>query len=486
MDNLRERTLSGLFWNLAERLGIRIIQFVPALLLARLLSPEQFGLVGMLSIFVILTQLFLDSGFGTALIQKKDATYLDECSIFYFNIFVGGLSVLALFFIAPLVANFYNQPILTGLLRWLAIDILITAFGLIQSTVLTRKMNFKALLKANLLATLAGGAIGVLAAYRGMGVWSLVLQTISNTVFQTIALWMVCDWRPSFIFSLASLRGMFGFGSRMLSASLISAFFDNLYQVLIGKVFSATSLGYYTRAASLRAITLDTTSDVLGRVLYPALATIQDNTERLKRAYRKAMMLATFFHFPLMIGLIVVARPLITLLYSEKWENSIIFFQLMCAAGILYPLHLLNLSILKAKGRSDLYLNLNFIRRGLMIANVLITYRWGISAILTGQVALTFTSYLLNSYYSKVLIGYSIKSQVLDVLPPFMFSVLMGAGMLLANVALNISSPASLLIVQTGIGLLLYLGLNWVSKSMAWLEIIELAKKQWSVMRATG
>jgi len=307
MDSLRGKTLTGLFWNLTERVGNQVISLLPTIILARLLTPGQFGLIGMLSIFIAVANTFLESGFGVALIQKKDATYLDECSMFYFNLFIGGILTLALFLSAPLIAAFFNQPILIGLTRFLSFGILIKGFDLIQTTRLTRNLDFKTQLKATLLGTGVSGLVGVIAAYLGWGVWSLAIQIIADDILSTAALWIICDWRPALIFSAESLKGMFGFGSRMLSSNLLSTFFDNLYQVFIGKVFSSTLLGYYTRAVSMQKIVIDTTSNALSRVLYPALASIQDDPTRLKRGYRKAAMLTTFVHFPMMIGLIVVA-----------------------------------------------------------------------------------------------------------------------------------------------------------------------------------
>ncbi|MFZ5878384.1 MAG: lipopolysaccharide biosynthesis protein [Chloroflexota bacterium] len=485
MDNLKEKTLTGLFWNLAERVGVRIVQFIPTIILARLLSPEEFGLVGMLALFVSITQIFLDSGFGVALIQKKDATYTDECSIFYFNILVGGLAVLVLFFLAPLVAGFYNQPILTPLMRWLSMDLLITAFGLIQVTVLTRKMDFVSLLKANLLSTLAGGAVGVAAAYLGMGVWSLVLQTISNTIFQTITLWMVCDWRPAWVFSLVSLRGMFGFGSRMLSSNLVSSFFDNLYQVFIGKAFSAASLGHYTRALSLRKIVIDTTSDALSKVLFPSMASIQEDTPRLKRAYRKSILLATFLNFPLMLGLIVIAGPLITLLFSAKWGQSIPYFQWMCAAGLLYPLHVVNLEVLKVKGRSDLFFQLTLIKRTLMVAAIIITYRWGISAMLMGQVVNSFIGYFLNSLYSGKLIGYSVKQQLADILPNLAFASVMALGMAGTGLLFSMAGWEKLL-AQSVVGVFIYFLVHFLARTEAFSEAFSAGRGFWATVYGKG
>jgi O-antigen/teichoic acid export membrane protein len=478
MEDLKGKTLAGLRWNLSERAGVQVVQFLPTVVLARLVAPEEFGLIGMLSLFIALANAFTDSGFGAALIRKKDASYVDECSIFYFNILVGSVVVLILCFAAPLIAGFYDQPMLTALTRLLSLEILIRSFGLIQTTRLTRQLDFKTQFQANLFATCAAGALAIAAAYRGWGVWSLALQTLSKVLFGVGALWLICDWRPALIFRLASLQEMFGFGSRMLSSGLVSVFFDNLYQVFIGKVFSASALGYFTRAAALRSVVLDSSSHALDRVLYPALASIQDDRARLKRACRRSLRLATFIHFPMIMVLIVAADPLINLLFSARWKESVVFFQLMCASMLLYPLHVINLDILQVKGRSDLFLRLEIIKRSMIILNILITYRWGINAMLLGQCVATLIAYFLNSYYSERLIAYALKAQILDVLPAFVFSLVMAGGMMIAGAAMPATNRFMVLTAQTGLGAGVYLLLHWVKRSEAWKELVELARQE--------
>jgi len=476
MQNLKEKTLSGLFWNMSERVGLRLVQFLPTILLARLLSPDEFGLMGMLVIFTLLAEVFLDSGFGAALIQKKDADFTDECSIFYFNIFVGMVIVALLFLAAPWIAAFYNQPALIAMTRWLSLDILLKSFTLIQTTLLTRQLDFKTQIKANLSATLLGGAAGVAAAYAGWGAWSLVAQTLASSAIRAVAMWRMSAWRPALVFSLASLKSMFTFGSNMLFSSLLATFFDNFYQVFIGKYFSAASLGYYTRANSLKRIVMDTTSDTLGRVLYPALSSVQNDVERLRRAYRKTILLSVFVHFPLMFGLAVVAKPLITLLFSEKWAESILFFQLMCAAGLLYPLQVINLQILKVKGRSDLYFNLALIKRGLLLVTILITFRWGIAAMLVGQVVNSVIAYGINCYYSDRLIAYPISAQLADIFPTLLFSALMAGGIWFLESFLQTPDWLTLLI-QSAAGVGIFLTLNLLARSESLREAAALGKR---------
>ena len=477
MDNLKGRTVSAVIWNLTERVGLQVVQFLPTVILARLLAPEQFGLVGMLAIFILLANTFLDSGFGTALIQKKAPSHLDECSIFYFNILVGVVVVGLLYVVSPWIAEFYHQPLLTSLMRWLSLGILINSFGLIQTTLLVRALDFKTQVKANLFAALVSAIIGVALAYQGLGVWSLVAQNLSEILIATITLWFLCKWRPALIFSLTPLKEMFGFGSRMLLSSLVSTFFNNFYQVFIGKVFSATSLGYYTRASSIRSILMDTTSNTFGRVMYPAFAAIRDDIERLKRAYRKSILLTTFVHFPLMIGLLAVARPVVLLLFTEKWEAVVPLLQLMCLGGLLYPMQLINLDILKVKGRSDLFFWITVLKQSMLLGSIFLTYRWGLNAILIGQFLVSLVSYFLNSFYSERLISYAVKDQLLDVAPSFGFTCLMGGIVFGVGVALGGAPVLVLLVAQAGVGAAIYLGLHILFKTDALQEALELVRR---------
>jgi len=477
MDDLKDKMVRGLFWSLSERLGEQAVQFVITIFLARLLVPEQFGLIGMLSFFMAVAGVLMDSGFAAALIQKKDATHLDICSVFYFNVFASGLLALSLFLAAPLIADFYNQPVLTPLTRLLSVTLLISGVSSVHGTLLTRRLRFGAQARIKILGVALSGGIGVALACRGYGVWSLAVQSVAASLMRTVMLWLVSDWRPSLLFSLTSLRGLFGFGSQLVLSGVVDAAFQNLYSLFIGKVFSATDLGYYTRAFTLRTAVMGTTTGALSRVMFPSLASIQDDLARLKRAYQKSMTLATFVHFPLMIGLMVAAQPLIHVLFSAKWQSSVPYFQLMCVAGLLLPLHVQNLGILKVKGRSDLVFRLALIKRSLSIVSICITYRWGVTGLLTGSIVTTVIAYFINSYYSGVLIGYPAKHQVLHVLPSFLLACLMGGGMFLAGAALPTTSHALLLFVQTVVGVAIYLGLSLLTKSESLYEIAGIMKR---------
>ncbi len=320
LDNLQSQTIKGLWWSFLETFGLQGARFVIGIVLARILFPEQFGLIGMLAIFIAVAQSFLDSGFGAALIQKRYVTPTDICSIFYFNLLIGLLAAIFLCLAAPWIAAFYNQPILTALTRAMSLTLVINAFGLIPNTILTKQINFKTLTKVSLIGSGLSGILGVAMALAGYGVWSLAAQQISGTFFQTVIVWILSAWRPAALFSFQSLREMFGFGSRLLAAGLLNQIFNNLYLLVIGKVFSATDLGFFTRAKSLQELPSHTLSEMVARVTFPVFSSIQDDRVRLKKGLKKALTTLVMVSFPAMIGLAIVARPLILVLLTKKWE----------------------------------------------------------------------------------------------------------------------------------------------------------------------
>lgn len=469
-SSLKQKTIHALFWSFFESAGLQSVRFVVGIVLARLLFPAQFGLIGMLMIFMAVAQSFLDSGFGAALIQKREATLTDTCSIFYFNIGVGLAAAGLLCMVAPWIAVFYNQPILTPLTRALSLTIVINSFGLIQNTILTKQVDFKTQAKVSLIASALSGIIGVSMAATGFGVWSLAVQQISSTFFRTVFLWLLNGWRPAPIFSLKSLREMFGFGSRLLASGLLNQIFDNIYLLVIGKLFSATDLGFFTRAQTLREVPSKTLSEMVGRVTFPVFSTIQDDPARLKKGMKKALTTLVLVNFPMMIGLAVIARPLVLVLLTEKWTESIPYLQLLCLVGLLFPLHVINLNLLQALGRSELFLRLEIIKKILIVINIAVTVRWGISAMIYGMIGTSIISYYLNSYYTGVLIGYPIREQLRDLFPYLILAVVMGIAVYAAGL-LPFPNHWSILLLQMPLGIVIYVCLCQLFRLPAFVEI---------------
>lgn len=470
-DTIKIRTINALLWSFIETLGLQSIRFAIGIVLARMLLPEHFGLIGMLTIFIAFAQSLMDSGFGSALIQKREATQVDTCSIFYFNILIGIVAAGALCILSPWVAVFFNQPILEPLLKTLSLTIVINSFGLIQNTLLNKQINFKSQTKASLNSGIISGIIGVSLAYYGFGIWSLAAQQVFYAFFKTVFLWWVNDWRPALIFSIYSLQNMFCFGSRLLVSGLLNQFFENIYTLVIGKLFSATDLGFFTRANALQELPSQTLANMVGRVTFPVFSTIQNDSVRLKRGMKKALNLLVLVNFPMMIGLAVIARPLIILLMTDKWAESIPYFQLLCLLGLLYPLHVINLNLLQALGKSKLFLRLEVIKKVLIVINIAVTWRWGICAMIYGMIVLSICCYYLNSYYTGVLIGYSIREQIFDLIPSLVLSLIMGAAVF-ATSLIPFKTQWFLLVSQIGVGIVAYILMCLLFRIKAFMDIL--------------
>jgi len=476
-NSLKSTAIHALFWSFAERFGQQSVQFVISVILARLLLPEQFGLIGMLAIFMAIAQSFINSGFGQALIQRKIVTHLDECTVFYFNIFVGFISAGLLFLCAQLIADFYNQPVLTALTQVLSLNLVINSFGLIQTTLLTKCMDFKTQLQVSLLATFLSGLIGITMAIMGYGLWSLVAQSISSNLFRTILLWFFNSWRPSLIFSLKALSSMFSFGSRLLASGLLENVFQNIYHVIIGKLFLAANLGFFTRAKTLQELPTKNVSAIVNRVAFPIFSLIQDDVVRTKHGMRKALTTLSFLIFPIMIGLAVVAKPLITVLLTEKWLPSVLYLQLLCVVGLFYPIQALNLSVLNAKGRSDLVLRVGVLKKIIIVISIAITYRWGISALICGQIVVSLFGYYINSYYIGKMINYPCREQIRDFAPYLALSVSMGMAVYSMQWIPGLNNLI-ILCMQIIVGIIFYLAMSFVFKISAFVELSQIIKNK--------
>ena len=469
-SELKTKAVQAGVWSFIEALGQRSVQFVVGIILARLLLPEQFGLIGMLMVFTAIAQTFLDSGFGAALIQKQDITETDINSIFYFNIFVGIVVVCCLFVLSPWVAKFYNQPILSPLLRVISITVLVNAFGLIQNVLLTKALDFKTQSKVTIVAGVFSGVIGVCMAYSGFGVWSIVGQQIASSISRTILLWGVNKWRPSWIFSFRSLWDMFHFGSKLLASGLLNTFFDNIYLIIIGKLFPPADLGYFTRAKNLQQLPSRTLASTVGRVTFPVFSTIQDDPEKLKKGMKKVLQIIVFINFPMMLGLAAISHSLVLLLLTEKWLPCIPYLRLLCIVGVMYPIHLINLNVLQALGKSNLFLRLEVIKKVLIVISIVITYRWGILAMIYGQIITSLLAYYLNAYYNKKFINYSIFEQVRDI-SPYLFTAIFMAILVCFVAYLPFRSSLLLLICQIATGSLIYIALCYFLKLKAFIEV---------------
>lgn len=477
-ESLKYVTVRALKWTFLETVASRGMQFIVGVILARLLFPEQFGLIAMLAIFIAIAQCFLDSGFAAALIQKRSVTLTDQCSIFYFNIAIGVLAAGLLCMAAPWIAVFYDEPILTPLTRALSLNLVINSFGLIHNALLTKQIDFKTPAKVSLIASSLSGVIAIVTASGGFGVWSLVVQQLSAAGIRTALLWLFHSWRPALIFSFRSLQEMFGFGSRLLASQVLSHIFDNLYYVVIGKLFTAADLGLFARAQTFGEQPSRTLSGMVGGVTFPVFSSIQDDPERLKRVMKKALNVLALINFPIMIGMAVLARPLVLMLLTEKWAGCIPYLQLICMVGLLYPMHALNLNVITAMGRSDLFLRLEIIKKVLIVINILVTWQWGISAMIWGMIVFSGICYFLNSYYTGALIGYPIGEQIKDLSPYLTMAMLMGAGLAALGMA-PFPSYGTAFLAQFVVGIVIYVFLCRISRLEGFMEIWKTGWDQW-------
>lgn len=417
--SLKQKTVSGLFWSFIDDFAKLGITFVSGIILARLLTPREYGLIGMTTIFIAISQSFIDSGFRQALIRKGDCTQADYSTVFYFNLFVSFIFYLLLFVFAGTIGQFFKEPKLPAIIRVLGIGLIINALTLVQQTQLIKDINFRLQTRISVISAIISGIIGITMAYTGYGVWSLVATTLSGSFVTMLLLWLWRKWRPSLLFSWASFKEMFAFGSRLLISGLIDTVYRNIYNLIIGKYFSAADLGYYTRAVTFTNLPSQNLTGVVQRVSYPVLTTMQDDPQRLRAAYRKLIQNTMLISFVLMLGMAAVAEPMVITLVGEQWRPSIDYLQLLCFVGMFYPLHAINLNMLQVQGRSDLFLRLEVIKKVLAAPVIVIGVFFGLKVMIMGMFVNTLVSYYLNAYWSGKFIGYSMAQQIKDILPSF-------------------------------------------------------------------
>jgi len=383
----------------------------------------------------------------------------------------------SLYLAAPWIASFYETPILIPLTRVLSLNLLFNAFGIIHLSILAKRVNFKTQMMVTLIATVLSGIIGITMAYRGFGVWSLVAQSLSINLFRTIFLWLFHSWRPGLQFSFASLRTMFSFGSKLLVSGLLESFFQNIYLVVIGKMFSPVALGFYERAQRLQRLPIQNIEGSVRRVTFPVFSSIQEDKPRLKQGVRKALMILAMVNLPMMIGLAVIARPLVSVLLTDKWLPCVPYLQLLCAVGMLYPLVAINLNVLTAQGYSDLFLKLELVKRGLGIVAIIIAYRWGIPGLIMGQIVVSVLSYLLHAHYTGKFISYPIKEQILDITPYLGMAIVMGIGIHVLQL-FSFQNLTVVLIIQVASGMGLYVALCRVCRLAVFMECLNMIKQK--------
>lgn len=428
-ESLKNKTVKGVGWSFIDNLSSSGIAFLVGLVLARLLTPSEYGIMAILTIFIAVSNSIVDSGFSNALIRKTDARRVDYNTVFLFNLLVSGLLYVVLFFAAPSISRFFKEPLLVEVMRVIGWVLVINALAIIPRTLFVKEVNFKTQTKVSLIASISSGVIGIGMALAGLGVWSLVGQQLSRQLLNTLFLWIYCTWRPTWEFSIQSFKELFGFGSKLLLSGLLDTVFKEIHSLVIGRCYTSAQLGQYTRANQFNQIFSSNLTTVIQRVSYPVLSSIQDESERLGEAYRKVIKSTMLISFACMLGLAAVARPLILILIGEKWLPAVGFLQIICFSGMFYPLHAINLNILQVKGRSDLFLRLEIIKKIIAVGPLVLGVLYSIEYMLWGSVCTSLIAYFLNSYYSAGLIDYPTKEQIKDILPTFLVSFVTAAAM---------------------------------------------------------
>jgi teichuronic acid exporter len=425
--SLKQKTVTGILWSAIDNFITYGITVVVGIILARLLTPAEFGLIGMTSIFIAVSESIIRSGFSDALIRKNHCTQDDYSTVFAYNLFVGLFFVALLYFTAPAISNFFSEPKLKTIIRVLSIVLIIESITIIQRTILTLRVDFKLQARISIIASSGSGILAIILAYRGFGVWSLVALTLTKEVLNSLFLWLWNNWRPALIFNKSSFMELFGFGSKLLVSGLLDTIYYNIYNLAIGKYYSASDLGYYTRANNFSSLPSRNINMVLNRVTYPVLAEIQDDPATMKDVYRRIIRSVMLVTFVLMFGLAAVAEPMVISFIGEKWRPSIIYLQMLCFGNMLYPLQALNLNMLKISGRSDLFLKLEVIKKSLAIPVIILGVLFGIKLMIVGMIMNSYISYYINSYWSGKFINYGIKEQLKDILPSFLLAIVMAA-----------------------------------------------------------
>ncbi|SHJ12383.1 lipopolysaccharide biosynthesis protein [Bacteroides stercorirosoris] len=454
-DSLRHKTIHGVGWSFIDNISNSGITFLVGLVLARLLTPEEYGIMAMIAIFIAISNSIIDSGFSNALIRKTRIERVDYSTVFYFNLTVSILIYALLYLAAPTISVFFKEPVLLAVIRIIGWVLIINALAIIPRTQFVRNVDFKTQTKVSLISSISSGVIGIGMALGGMGVWSLVGQQLFRQFLNTLFLWVYSKWHPVWEFSMKSFKELFGFGSKLLLSGLLDTIYKNIYYIVIGRFYTSAQLGQYTRAEQFNMIFSSNLTSVVQRVSYPVLSSIQEEPERLREAYRKVIKITMLITFACMLGLAAVAKPLILILIGEKWLPAVYFLQIICFSGILYPLHAINLNILQVKGRSDLFLKLEIIKKIIAVGPIVVGIAYGIEYMLWGSVLTSFIAYFLNSYYSANLINYPTGEQLKDILPTFLISFVVAAFMW--SVSFWNISVYALLPIQLFAGILLAL-----------------------------
>lgn len=471
----KDKVLSGLVWTFGERILAQGVSFVLSIILARILMPSEYGIIAMVMVFINIANVFTSTGFGESLVQKKNADELDFSTVFYCTFSLSVVIYIILFICAPYIAKFYHTKEIVLVLRVLSVKIVFSSIATVQHAYVQKHMIFKKFFFSTLGGTVISGVLGILLAYAGAGVWALVAQYLSNTIIDIIVLLITVPWHPKFLFSLERAKALMDFGWKLVFANLINAIYNELRSLIIGRSYSSAALAYYNKGNQIPALAITNIDTAIGTVVFPTMSEAE-NEERLKNIGRRAMKTTSYLLFPIMIGLIVVSRPLIILLLTEKWENSIIFMQILCLYWMTQPIQTTNWQIIKAIGRSDLCLKLEAIKKTIGIIMVFIAMKLGVIAIAFSAALFGFISMFINILPNKKLINYSIKDQLLDIMPALFASIVMG--LIIYSIAFIKMPMVLLLVIQVVVGIISYIAMSYIFKIDSFRYILSMLQEK--------
>lgn len=470
----RNSVLSNFIWRFAERCGAQLVTFIVSIVLARILSPEDYGQIALITVFTTIMQVFVDSGLGLALIQKKDADELDFSSVFYFNFAVCLILYAFMFVAAPYIAAFYKDTSLTPIIRVISLTIVISGVKGIQQSYVSRNMLFKMFFFSTLGGTIFSAFLGIGLAYAGFGVWAIVAQQLSNTAIDTLILWINVKWRPKKMFSWNRLKSLLSFGWKMLVSSLLDTVYNNIRSLIIGKMYSSADLAYYNQGKQFPHTIVNNINSSIDSVLLPSMSSAQDDSTRVKAMTRRSIKTSTYIMAPMMMGLAFCAKPIVQLVLTDKWLPCVPFLRIFCITYMFYPIHTANLNAIKAMGRSDYFLKLEIVKKIVGMGLLIATMWFGVMAMAYSLLVSTLLGMIINSWPNKKLLRYSFKEQMIDILPGVLLALVMGGVISLVQL-LELSSFVTL-VIQIPLGAAIYIGASYIFKIESFEYLLGIAK----------
>lgn len=471
----KKKVIISLLWKFLERGGVQGIQFVLQIILARILSPEDYGVLAILMAFIAIANVFVQSGLNTALIQKRDVDEVDFSSVFWLSLFISILLYIFLFFFAPIIAKFYHKDILVPVLRVLAITLFFGALNSVQNAMVSKTMQFKRFFFSSTFGVLGSGIIGIICAKFGFGVWALVIQQLTSSFLISIILWFTVKWRPKFVFSIKKVRCLFSFGWKLLCSTILETLYNQIYNLIVGKTFSDIDLGYFSRGEQFPAAIANNLNGSIQSVMLPTLSSHNDNCEEMKRITRRSIEVSSFVLWPCMIGLCAVAKPLVQVLLTDKWLPCVPYLQLACLSFALYPIHTANLTAINAMGRSDLFLKLEIVKKIIGCIVIIVTLPFGLSVMAIGRVIQGIVATFINAFPNKKILNYSYIEQIKDILPSILLSFVMG--IIVYIIGYFPLKPFFILLIQIISGIIIYFMLSKIFKLEVYKYFINTIKE---------